>query len=338
VSLHGTLETFALPDVLTLLSTTGKTGELRVNGERFDGRVWLDGGLLVGTAVGNAPTFVDALFDLLRLKTGSFSFEADATAPNASTPEPIAPVLEEAQGRLEQWREIEAVVPSMASAVRLVAEVGRERVSLRDGQWRVVVAVAGHRTVGEVLAALGLGEFDGCKVVKDLVDAGLMAVDGAPAVEAVPPAQPEAPQAEVAPAAEPAKVADVAPDPVEAAQPADVAQVAEARGEEPERPVGRAGGRSRRARAAAAAAEQAEVEAADENDSRAMAQALVRQLASLDEVETPSKGPKGRGAEVASAEDVPAEGAEDQPRDGAESDDEPINRGLLLKFLSSVRN
>ena len=332
MSLHGTLETFALPDVLTLLSSTGKTGELRVSGERGAGRVWFDGGSVVDTAVGQAATFVDALFDLLRLKSGTFSFDADAAPPKRRTPEPVAPLLEEAQNRLAQWLEIEAVVPSMASPVRLVPELGKERVSLRDAQWRLVVAVAGHRTVGEVLAALSLGEFDGCKVVKDLVDVGLLAVDPAPALEAVPPPAP-VPEPVTVPAPESEEVAA-------ADEPAPADAPAQARGEEPERPALRGNAKSRRARAAAAAAAEptaaatAEPEAAfDEGDSRAMAQALVRQLASLDDVEAPKKRAKGGEAEEAAPEAV-----QDQPAGGAESEDEPINRGLLLKFLSSVRN
>ena len=105
---------------------------------------------------------------------------------------------------------------------------------------------------------------------------------------------------------------------------------------ERERPL-RAPGRSRRAKAAAAAQAEAEAQM-DEGDSRAMAQALVRQLASLDEVETPQKAAKGRAGDEAQEPDQAAESDEDQPGGGAESEDEPINRGLLLKFLSSVRN
>ena len=59
----------------------------------------------------------------------------------------------------------------------------------------------------------------------------------------------------------------------------------------------------------------------------------MRQLASLDEVEAPKKRAKGGEAEEAAPEAV-----QDQPAGGAESEDEPINRGLLLKFLSSVRS
>src|SRR5664279_4570057 len=43
-SLVGSLSDFTLPDVLTLLATTGKTGEFQVAGQTVDGRLWLDHG------------------------------------------------------------------------------------------------------------------------------------------------------------------------------------------------------------------------------------------------------------------------------------------------------
>src|SRR5688500_2536717 len=107
VSLHGTLETFALPDVMALLAATKKTGELRVVGGRIDGRVHLDGGRVIGAAVGRADSFVDAVFELLRLTSGKFSFDADRRPDQPADPVDIEPLLLEAQSRLTMWREIE---------------------------------------------------------------------------------------------------------------------------------------------------------------------------------------------------------------------------------------
>src|SRR3954451_14770572 len=79
VALQGTLDTFALPDVLRLLASTKKTGRLRVSGNRGTGSVWVDGGGVTGaeaTGVGDAPPSSDVLFELLRYGDGSFTFEA----------------------------------------------------------------------------------------------------------------------------------------------------------------------------------------------------------------------------------------------------------------------
>src|SRR5215813_4464413 len=85
VALQGTLDTFALPDVLRLLASTRKTGRLRVSGNRGTGSVWVDaGGVVAAEAAGlpEAPAPVDVFFELLRYSDGSFTFEAGTTSPN----------------------------------------------------------------------------------------------------------------------------------------------------------------------------------------------------------------------------------------------------------------
>ena len=47
MALQGTLDTFALPDVLRLLASTRKTGRLRITADRGSGSIWLDGGSVV---------------------------------------------------------------------------------------------------------------------------------------------------------------------------------------------------------------------------------------------------------------------------------------------------
>ena len=44
MALQGTIETFALPEVLRLLGSGAKTGRLRLSGDRGSGSVWIDGG------------------------------------------------------------------------------------------------------------------------------------------------------------------------------------------------------------------------------------------------------------------------------------------------------
>src|SRR5690606_27916179 len=103
VALQGTLDTFALPDVLHLLATTKKTGQLRLEGQRGSGTVHLDGGQVVGVEAAHAPLAtepVDALFGLIRFEDGTFAFAADA-APAASGPaRDVGELLEGAEALL----------------------------------------------------------------------------------------------------------------------------------------------------------------------------------------------------------------------------------------------
>jgi Domain of unknown function (DUF4388) len=176
VSLEGTLETIALPDVLALLSVTAKSGELRVESGGGVGRVWLDAGRVSGFDVGSQRSAVDAFFALLRLKDGNFKFHAGTEPLNPVEPQEVAPLMEEAEERLVQWPAISAVVPSLSSKVNLEDSVDAD-VNLSPEQWGLVAQIGGGRSVGEVLDARNFGEFDGCKAVKELVDLGLVKVD-----------------------------------------------------------------------------------------------------------------------------------------------------------------
>ena len=98
MALQGTLETFSLPDVLQLLSSTKKSGCLRVTGDRAEGSVWLADGSIIaatlGDAASTAPT--DVVFELLRLETGEFVFDDGGLPDQAGKPVDVATALEEA--------------------------------------------------------------------------------------------------------------------------------------------------------------------------------------------------------------------------------------------------
>jgi len=194
VSLQGSLDTFALLDVLLLLASTQKSGELHVAGSRAvalarhpdtEGRLWFDTGGLVGHDVGRAVEPADAVFELLRLNQGTFSFLAGTPSGGGPRVE-VEGILAEAQARLAEWREIEAVVPSLDAWLQLAAEPPMAHVSMRAEQWRLVVAIASGCPVGAVLGHLGLDELPGCRAVKELVEAGLVVLTTQPTPATLP--------------------------------------------------------------------------------------------------------------------------------------------------------
>jgi len=216
VSLQGSLDTFALPDVLVLLAGTKKSGELHIAGSRvsspgrppeIEGRLWMDDGLLIGCDVPRASEIGDGVFELLRLVEGTFSFgNGSPVSPRRALE--VETVLAEAQTRLAEWREIERVVPSLASWLELAPEPPTAHVSLRGDQWRLIAVVGGGCPVSGAVERLGLGEMPACRVVKELVESGLVRI-GEPAASA------EAPEPAAAPASAAAPVA-VAPTEPEA--------------------------------------------------------------------------------------------------------------------------
>ena len=205
MSLEGSLETIALPEVLQLLSDTSKSGELLVSGDRGDGRLWFDGGRLSGFDVQRCAEASDALFELLRAASGRFTFDVDKSKPETANSvggkggEDVRPILEVAQAHLEEWAGIVAVVPSLEHRVTLSAEAPGDTVKLSADQWALAVVIGEGRTVGEVLDRAGLAEFEGCRSVKALVEDGLVSVSEAAEPVVVEPETVVEPEAVVEP-------------------------------------------------------------------------------------------------------------------------------------------
>ena len=347
MSFEGSLHTVPLPEVLHLLADTSKSGELYVSGPGVGGRFWFEGGAYCGFEVHRCEHAVDALFELLRIEQGDFVFDSNAQLP-AGPVRPadgersdIRPVLEQAEARLMEWNEIVAVVPSLNHDVYLVPEQPHDQVSLDRAQWALVVAVGEGRQVQEILDDRRLPEFDGCKAIKGLVDSGL---------------------AEVAEPVAPAEQAVVRPEPESAVEP-EVESESEV---DPESEVDRespvligavngAGADESGSDAEAAQASQTAREALTAliDGMAAQVDRLAQSNAGEPEEEAvgsqgPADGLADRGPwtsdELASLdrEDWSGE-ASSEEFDNAEPEvgeptPEPINRGLLLKFLSSVRN
>lgn len=180
MALQGTLETFALPDVLRLLASTHKTGRLRLTGANGSGSLWLDGGAIVSSEAARAPLAdgpTDVLFELLRFKEGDFVFDDDATVDASGSPTEVEDALAAAEAMLEEWKSIEAVVPSLAAWVSLRPELPDDDVTVDAAHWRQLVAVGGGITVAGLGDQLGLAELPISRAVKDLVELGLVELE-----------------------------------------------------------------------------------------------------------------------------------------------------------------
>ena len=119
---------------------------------------------------------VDAVFELLRLKEGEFSFDASQPGLTRGVTLSVVEVVGEANRRLEEWQLISRRIASPAAVLAMVpaAMDGREGVNLASEQWDLLALIDGRRTVAEVVDLTGKGEFATCRVLGDLVEAGLV--------------------------------------------------------------------------------------------------------------------------------------------------------------------
>ncbi|MEZ5342300.1 MAG: DUF4388 domain-containing protein [Acidimicrobiales bacterium] len=188
--LQGSLDNFAIDEVLTLLSTTQKTGRLAISGDRGTGSLWLETGGVVGGEASNlddeaaAP---DVMFELLRFESGSFLFTMDDRLDSPGVKADVAALLGDAQNRITEWRTIEAVVPSLSHELWLTRTLQADEVLLSRRDWDAVVGVGEGNTVGNVCHLLGLGEVDGSRMIQGLIERGVLQIGEATGRQATEP-------------------------------------------------------------------------------------------------------------------------------------------------------
>lgn len=347
MALQGTLDTFALPDVLRLLATTRKSGQLHIAGDRGSGRISMTVGAVAavdapGAALASEPA--DALLDLLRCKAGTFTFDPEA-APDGPAVVDVETLLGTAEALLAEWHELEQIVPSPDAWVTLRATLPEPEVTIDQHRWSTLVAVGAGRTVRRLGEELGLAEMPVLRAVRDLVEAGVVEVtDSAPAAVAAPSDDAVVDDAEDAPASATTAtpVPDVDPDrppgprahrarprsrPVEPAEPAPFANDHDDHDDLDELASAFPGLAARASTPVEPSTDPAPEAAADDDDD----EELARQLATL-------------SPRAAQAVRAAAEAATDEEREAALAavstgeDDEPLDRGLLLRFLSSVKS
>lgn len=388
MALQGTLDTFALPDVLRLLAATKKTGRLRITGGRGTGAVWIDGGSVTGLDASHAAHVtepVDTLFELLRFTEGSFTFDADVLHEAPTPVGDVEQLLDGAETLLAEWREIESVVPSMDAWVTLRRTLPEATVSIAQAQWNTIVAVGSGATVRRMSDDLCLAELPVSRAVRELLELGVVEVSasapaGAEESRAVPaPAASDRPSSIFVPdpLLDPTDASSHEPEPP-AAESAELPAEPQSPAEDAPLPVARPI-RARRAKGPVRAEAPAEPEHFVPLDLPGHGPAASYDAAPSPADETPAEDPAGGGAtsvdDLAAAfpglanrladptpddEEVARQLAQLSPRaaeavraaaeattveerdaaldavdDGAE---QPINRGMLLKFLSSVRS
>ena len=188
MALQGTIDSFPLTDVLTLLSTSKKSGRLALDGDRGSAALWITDGEVIGgdMAAGVGATAASLLFEMLRFGEASFVFD-DAPAgiePQQSVEAtPLGDAMDQASALLAEWDDILAVVPSLAHRVVLVEELPEDSVTLDAASWSLVLAAASDPVVAVIGDALGLDEFGACSAAASLAERGLATIEEPVAIE-----------------------------------------------------------------------------------------------------------------------------------------------------------
>jgi Domain of unknown function (DUF4388) len=186
--LQGTFDVLGFADVLQLLGRRHLTGRLHVRSRTMGANLYLDEGLLIGADLGDHSTnttsdvrgrLEEICFELLETERGTFEFVPDLVGMGAVTVSvKVETVLARARRRLEDWRQIQTVIPSLDLHPRIVSHLETDQVTLNRERWRLITAIDGRRSLRALARNLGLGEYETCRMVKSLMDDGVIELDG----------------------------------------------------------------------------------------------------------------------------------------------------------------
>src|SRR3954468_4644348 len=166
-----------------------------------------------------AEHIIDTVFDLLRWPDGEFAFAVDETNPDdVGVSRQVEDIVTEARRRLESWGTVAATIPSPQTVLSL-ATVPPEDPQLSRDEWALLALIDGQRTVGEVVALCGRGDYNVVSALADLVNRGLLRTgDGEDGVQALLRRHSLLARLEPAAPSAPAPPEPTAPAPVEEAQ------------------------------------------------------------------------------------------------------------------------
>ena len=175
MAFQGSLRELPLPDIVQLVSVSGKTGRfaLRRDGHPA-GEIFLSGGRIVHARVGDLEG-EEAVYELAIWPEGDFTFHAGEESPSATIQKSNTNLLMEAARRIDEWQVLSKRIPS-TRLVPVFTEQATTSVSLTSLEWRLVCKIDERRTIDDIATSLGQGPFDTCKLLYGLVTSGLVAL------------------------------------------------------------------------------------------------------------------------------------------------------------------
>jgi hypothetical protein len=188
--LEGSLETFPLASVVRLLDDTGQTGRLSVHAALGQGSISFEHGRLVAAAgAGSDP--LEAALSLFDYQTGTFSFRVEEAGERTIDLD-IPQFLGMAEEREALWAEIRSSIPQDATLVVVPLDAGDRadgEITVSTEAWKIAV-LANGRTTAQIAARAGTSEFRTCSVLLELLQAGLVGLNG----QAQPPSVRQRPE------------------------------------------------------------------------------------------------------------------------------------------------
>jgi hypothetical protein len=181
MAFQGSLAELHLPDIIQLVSVSGKTGVFHLMDGHLKGQIYLHEGRIVHATL-DEVSGEEAVYALAIWNKGDFKFEPAPPSEIKTISKSNTNLLMEAARRLDEWRVLQKKIPSVEMIPEFVVQESREgQINLNTSEWLILSKIDAHRSVKAIAQASGLSVFDASKILYGLIATGLIRLRERPA-------------------------------------------------------------------------------------------------------------------------------------------------------------
>ena len=174
MAFQGSLKELPLPDIIQLVSVSGKTGKFTLTRDHERGFIFLKNGQMVHASVGDLVG-EEAIYTLAIWNSGDFQFNPGEEPDRQTISKSNTNLLMEAARRLDEWRVLSKKIPSIDYVPELLARENRhEQVTLNPHEWMLITKVDGRRSITEIGRLLNMSAFDVAKILYGMITGELV--------------------------------------------------------------------------------------------------------------------------------------------------------------------
>jgi hypothetical protein len=174
MAFQGSLKELPLPDIIQLVSVSGKTGKFTLTRDHDRGFIYLKNGQMVHATVGDLVG-EEAIYALAIWNSGEFQFTPAEEPDRQTITKSNTNLLMEAARRLDEWRVLSKKIASVDLVPELMTRENRhEQITLNPQEWMLITKIDGNRSITEIGRALGMSSFDVAKILYGMITGELV--------------------------------------------------------------------------------------------------------------------------------------------------------------------
>jgi hypothetical protein len=173
MSFQGSIQELPIPDIIQLVSVSGKTGMFTLTRGAERGYIFLKNGQMTHAKLGDIAG-EEAVYALAIWSTGEFQFTPGEEAESATIRTSNTSLLMESARRIDEWKVLSRKIPGLESVPTLISRDASEPVMVSPLERNLVLRIDGRKTVEEIARELDSSSFETAKTLYGLITAGLV--------------------------------------------------------------------------------------------------------------------------------------------------------------------